>query len=114
MRSNTLVILLLLLIYISSHTISLSQERTVEDIPDILRVLDRSGRLYTTLCEFQTDTVLPEGKAVAAIIGIVANLGQFRIEVRLSQSPLPREETTEWLEGLLGVPVSYAPLSAFP
>jgi hypothetical protein len=91
-----------------------SAHNAFKDIPDILGVLDRSGRLYSTLCEFQTDTVLPQGKDVAAIIGIVATLGQFRIEVRLSQSPLTREGTTEWLEGLLGVPVSYAPLSAFP
>ena len=85
-----------------------------KDIPDILRILDQSGRLYSTLCEFQTEMVLPEGKDVAAIIGIVAAQGEFRIEVRLSQSPLTREDTTEWLEGLLGMPVVYAPLSAFP
>ncbi len=91
-----------------------SVHNAFKDIPEILGILDRSGRLYTTLCEFQTETLLPEGKDVAAIIGIVANQGQFRIEARLSQSPLPREETTKWLEGLLGVPLSYAPLSAFP
>jgi hypothetical protein len=91
-----------------------SVHNAFKDIPDILGILDQSGRLYSTLCEFQTNTVLPEGKDVAAIIGIVATQGQFRIEVRLSQNPLTREETTEWLKGLLGVPVSYAPLSAFP
>ncbi len=91
-----------------------SAHNAFKDIPDILGILDRSGRLYSTLCEFQTETVLPKGKDVAAIIGIVATQGQFRIEVRLSQSPLIREETTEWLDGLLGVPVGYAPLSAFP
>lgn len=91
-----------------------SAHSAFKDIPDILRILDQSGRLYSTLCEFQTGAILPEGKDVAAIIGIVASLGQFRIEVRLSQSPLPREETTAWLERLLGMPMSYAPLSAFP
>jgi hypothetical protein len=91
-----------------------SAHNAFKDIPDILAVLERSGRLYSTLCEFQTDTVLPEGKDVAAIIGVVATQGQFRLEVRLSQSPLTREGTTEWLEGLLGMPVSYDPLSAFP
>jgi len=85
-----------------------------QDIPEILGVLDQSGRLYSTLCEFQTHTVLPQGKDVAAIIGIVATMGQYHIEVRLSQSPLARQETTDWLIQLLGVPVSYAPLSAFP
>ena len=76
--------------------------------------MQAARRLYTTLCEFQTETVLPEGKDVAAIIGIVATQGQFRIEVRLSQSPLTREATTEWIEQLLEMPVEYAPLSAFP
>ena len=81
---------------------------------DPREVLDQSGRLYSTLCEFQTEMVLAKGKDVAAIIGIVATQGQFRIEVRLSQSPLPLQDTTGWLEHLLGVRVSYAPLSAFP
>ena len=91
-----------------------SAHNAFKDIPDILGILDQSGRLYSTLCEFQSETVLPEGKDVSAIIGIVATRGQFRIEVRLSQSPLTLESTTEWLEQLLGMPVDYAPLSAFP
>ena len=91
-----------------------SAHNAFKDIPDILGILDTSGRLYSTLCEFQTETVLPEGKDVAAIIGIVATQGQFRIEVRLSQSPLTRDSTTEWIEQLLELPVEYAPLSAFP
>ena len=87
---------------------------TVNELPDILETLGQSGRVYTTLCEFQTEQVLPHGRDSAAIIGIVATKGQYQIEVRLSQSPLTRPETTQWLEELLGLRVDYAPLSAFP
>ena len=87
---------------------------TLKEVPDLLTILDQSGRLYTTLCEFQTHSILPQGRDAAAIIGIVATKGQFFIEVRFGQSPLPHLETTQWLEELLGLSVSYAPLSAFP
>ena len=87
---------------------------SLKDVPDILDILDQSGRLYTTLCEFQTHEILSQGRDAAAIIGIVAGKGQFHLEVRLSQNPLDREETTQWLEKTLALPVCYAPLSAFP
>lgn len=87
---------------------------SLKEIPDILAILDQSGRLYTTLCEFQTHSILSQGLDAAAIIGIVANKGKYFIEVRFNQIPLPREETTQWLEAVLERPVTYAPLSAFP
>ena len=91
-----------------------SAHNSFKDIPDILKILDQTGRLYSTLCEFQSEIVLPEGKDVAVIIGLVAAKGEYRIEARLSQCPLTRQATSDWLEALLGMPVTYAPLSAFP
>lgn len=84
------------------------------ELPEILEILGRSSRLYSTLCEFQTQSLLPQGHDAAAIIGVVGTKGNFQIEVRLNQMPIARSKMDAWLEDVLGFPVAYAPLSAFP
>ena len=86
----------------------------MKELPEILTVIGQTGRLYSTLCEFQTSSIIPYGHDSAAIIGIVANQGQFHIEVRLNRYPMNQQETTEWLADLIDKPVVYAPLPAFP
>ena len=54
------------------------------------------------------------GKDVAAIVGLVGTNGDFRLEIRLNQRPLPHQATEQWLEELVGHPLVYAPLPAFP
>ena len=49
------------------------------------------GLLYATLCEFQTQAVLPDAEDASAIIGIVGINGQFKIEARLNHAPLHEE-----------------------
>ena len=39
--------------------------------------LSSQGRLYSTLCEFQTQELMPEGEDASAIIGIVGTAGGF-------------------------------------
>lgn len=85
----------------------------LDDLPEVLGAIQPDGRLYATLCEFQTQDLLPEGEDASAIIGIVGFNGQFQIEVRLNRAPLKEEAMTEWLERLIGHPVVYAPLPAF-
>ncbi len=91
-----------------------SVHSVMNELPELLALLGESGRLYSTLCEFQTSTILPNQHDSAAIIGVVANNGQFQIEARLNRYPMNPQETTEWLETLIGKPVTYSPLSAFP
>ena len=91
-----------------------SVHSVLNELPELLTCLDQHGRLYSTLCEFQTSSILPMGQDAAAIIGVVGSQNTFHIEVRLNQCPVNHEETTQWLESLLGTPVRYAPLSAFP
>ena len=86
----------------------------VNELPEILSVLGETGRLYSTLCEFQTASILPEGIDSAVIIGVVASRGQFQIEARFNRCPISKEETAKWLEELIGKPMAYTPLSAFP
>ena len=86
----------------------------MKELPELLAVLGNTGRLYATLCEFQTASVLPTGIDSAVIIGVVASQGQFQIEARLNRCPLNKDETAEWLHHLVGMPMHYAPLSAFP
>ena len=50
-----------------------------------------AGRLYSTLCEFQTQELMPEGSDASAIIGIVGTAGGFQLEARLNRAPLPEE-----------------------
>jgi hypothetical protein len=86
----------------------------LDEVPEILDAIARDGRLYTTLCEFQTQRLIPEGADASAIIGIVGADGGFQIEVRLNRAPLPESEMAGWLENLLSMPVTYAPLPPFP
>ena len=86
----------------------------VNELPEILLVLGASGRLYSTLCEFQTASILPGGIDSAVIIGIAASKGQFQIEARFNRYPIDKDDTAKWLETLIGKPMTYTPLSAFP
>ena len=85
----------------------------LDELPEVLEAIRPEGRLYATLCEFQTQTVLPEGDDASAIIGIVGLNGQFQIEARLNRAPLKEDAMKPWLERLIGHPLSYAPLPAF-
>lgn len=85
----------------------------LDDLPEILRAIEPDGFLYATLCEFQTHTLLPEQDEASVIIGIVGTHGQYKIEARLNQAPLPDDAMGPWLERVIGHPVAYAPLPAF-
>jgi hypothetical protein len=76
-------------------------------------VIKPDGRLYSTLCEFQTQALLPNGQDASAIIGIVGNETGFHIEARLNQAPLSEDLMASWLERVIGYPVVYAPLPPF-
>ena len=86
----------------------------IDDLPEVLQTIAPEGRLYATLCEFQTQELLPDGHDASAIIGIVGGNEGFQIEVRLNRAPLEEEHMAPWLETLVGWPVSYAPLPPFP
>lgn len=86
----------------------------LKEIAEITRLLNPRGRIYGSLAEFHTQTALPDGADAAAIIGLVGSEGQFRLEVRLNQHPLTHADTTRWLEQLVELPLTYAPLPAFP
>lgn len=85
----------------------------LDELPEVLEAIQPHGRLYTTLCEFQTRELLPEGGDCSAIVGIVGGNGLFQLEVRLNSAPLPEDMMAGWLERLLGQPVKYAPLPPF-
>ncbi|MCP9438485.1 MAG: hypothetical protein NHB36_01215 [Nitrospira sp.] len=85
----------------------------LDELPEVLRAIEPDGRLYATLCEFQTQDVVPDGDDASAIIGVVGVNGRFRIEARLNRAPLAEDAMVGWLEGLIGYPMVYAPLSAF-
>jgi len=85
----------------------------LDELPEVLGAIQPDGRLYATLCEFQTCNLLPEGEEASAIIGIVGGEGGFQIEARLNRAPLDEEAMAAWLERLIGYPVVYAPLPAF-
>ncbi|QPD05657.1 MAG: hypothetical protein Nkreftii_003431 [Candidatus Nitrospira kreftii] len=85
----------------------------LDDLPEILTAIQPDGILYATLCEFQTQTLLPECDDASAIIGIVGINGQFKIEARLNHAPLSEDAMAPWLERVIGHPVVYAPLPAF-
>ena len=84
------------------------------DLPELLSVIRPDGRLYTTLCEFQTQELYPNTKNAWVIIGVVGMGNGYKIEVRLNRAPLPENEMDGWLETLLGFPTAYAPLPPFP
>ncbi|HJT19470.1 MAG TPA: hypothetical protein VJ746_03305 [Nitrospira sp.] len=85
----------------------------LDDLPEIRTAIGPDGRLYATLCEFQTQELIPEGEEAAAIIGVVATEKGFQLEVRLNRAPLKEALMAGWLERLLGYSVVYAPLPAF-
>ncbi|MDH3504988.1 MAG: hypothetical protein OEM58_10750, partial [Nitrospirota bacterium] len=87
---------------------------TLSDMPELLQLLEPRGRVYGSLAEFPTSYLLPEGADAAAIVGLVGTNGDFRLEIRLNQRPLPHQATEQWLEELVGHPLIYAPLPAFP
>jgi hypothetical protein len=91
-----------------------SAHSPLDEIPEILGAIAPSGRLYATLCEFQTQTLIAEGDDASAIIGLVGLDGAFQLEARLNKAPLPEEDMRPWLEELLGLPMTYAPLPPFP
>lgn len=85
----------------------------LDELPEVMQAIQPDGRLYATLCEFQTQQLLPEGMDASAIIGIVGHGGAFQIEARLNRAPIKEESMSAWLERLIGYPVVYAPLPAF-
>jgi len=84
------------------------------ELSEIFSVISPNGRLYATLCEFQTRELSPEMENAWIIIGVVGTGDGFKVEARLNRAPLPENEMDGWLETLLGFPVSYAPLPPFP
>lgn len=91
-----------------------SAHTCLTELPDLLGIMGESGRLYTTICEFYTQHLLPDYKNAAAVIGVMTTGNQYQLEVRLNMMPLPKSDMDPWLEELLGVPMHYAPLSPFP
>ncbi len=85
----------------------------LSELPDVLSTIEPHGRLYSTLCEFNTQDLLPEGEEASAIVGIVGSEGRFQLEMRLNRAPLPEAQMAPWLERLLGYRVLYAPLPPF-
>jgi hypothetical protein len=85
----------------------------LDDLPEIRSAIEPDGRLYTTLCEFQTQELLPEGEDASAIIGVVGSSVGFAVEARLNRAPLKEELMADWIERLIGHRVAYAPLPAF-
>jgi len=85
----------------------------LDDLPEVQNAIRPYGLLYTTLCEFQTQELLPDAEDASAILGIVGVNGQFKIEARLNRAPLHEDAMAPWLERLIGQPVVYAPLPAF-
>lgn len=86
----------------------------LDEIPEILSAIAPTGRLYATLCEFQTNTLLPGQDDASVIIGLAGQDGSFQLEARLNKAPLAEEHMRPWLEELLGMPMAYAPLPPFP
>jgi hypothetical protein len=82
-------------------------------LPKIRSAIGPDGRLYSTLCEFQTQELIPEVEDASAIIGIVGYERGFHIEARLNRAPLREDLMTPWLERVIGYPVVYAPLPPF-
>ena len=83
------------------------------ELSDVLSTIEPQGRLYSTLCEFNTQDLLPDGEEASAIVGIVGSNGRFQLEMRLNRAPLPEAQMAPWLERLLGHSVLYAPLLPF-
>jgi hypothetical protein len=91
-----------------------SAHAPLDELPEILQAIQPDGRLYATLCEFPTQQFVPEGADASAIIGVVGREGKFQVEIRLNRAPISEAEMAPWLEQLVGLPVTYAPLPPFP
>ncbi len=91
-----------------------SAHACLTDLPALLNIVEKGGRLYTTISEFRTQTILPDHPDAAAIIGIMGTEQHYQLEVRFNRMPLPMDEMTAWLEDLFAWPMNYAPLSPFP
>ena len=76
---------------------------TLDELPELLGAIQPQGRLYSTLCEFQTQELLPNGADASAIVGIVGTARGFEMEFRLNCAPLREHEMEGWLERLLGI-----------
>ncbi|MBI3804359.1 MAG: hypothetical protein HY282_11425 [Nitrospirae bacterium] len=85
----------------------------LSDLPKIVQAVEPSGRVLANLCEFRTTQLLPKGEEAYAVIGVIGSGLGFKIEIRLNRAPLPEERMEEWLEGLTGLAMRYAPLSSY-
>lgn len=89
----------------------------VDELQELLKLIAPDGRLYATLCEFQSAALLPDAPDADkswVIFGMIGQHGRVRVELRLNRAPLPEARMAGWLEELVGLPVVYAPLPAFP
>ncbi len=91
-----------------------SAHACLTDLPALLDIVGKGGRLYTTISEFRTQALLPDHSDAAAIIGIMGTDNHYQLEVRFNMMPLPMNEMAPWLEDLFNFPMTYAPLSPFP
>lgn len=98
----------------SRYAYRCSAHTCLTELPDILKIVGESGRLYTTICEFHTQRILPHHKDAAAVVGVMTTGNRYQLEIRFNMMPLPKPDMDSWLEELLGVPMNYAPLSPFP
>lgn len=86
------------------------------DLPTLLGAIGPTGKLYATACEFRARDVLHRDAAdddAWGILGVAAAGGAFKLELRLNRAPLSEAEMADWVDALVGVPMSYAPLPAF-
>ncbi len=83
------------------------------EVPEMLDAIRPHGRLYATLCEFHTQELLPAVEDASAVVGLIGTNEGFQMEVRLNRAPLQEDLMPGWLERLLGMPVTYAPLPPF-
>ena len=91
-----------------------SAHSTLEEVAEIQNIIGTTGRLYMSLCEFQTHDLIPHERDAASIIGIMSSQGTLKIEVRFNFMPLPAHQMDQWLNEFLGIPMTYSPLSPFP
>ena len=49
-----------------------------------------------------------------AIVGVIASDDKFKVEARLNRAPLSEADMLSWLEAVIGYPMVYSPLPAFP
>ena len=91
-----------------------SAHTCLTELPDMLKIVGESGRLYTTICEFHTQCILPHHKDAAAVVGVMTTGNRYQLEIRFNMMPLPKPDMDPWLQELLGIPMNYAPLSPFP